>query len=537
MKNITAFCIVSCSVGIVGCTGLRQSEPPEAPASSAALERIYQGASNAGNVNSVVQPVAFFDEQADGEKEKKTQPERQQISLAAPLDGLAPQAGEVRKQRDDANSNANAVSIEPSVVFNASAIPTDAEVYSAEVAYYSLADIEGLALANNPAIQSAHATANKAAGLYTQVGKRPNPTLGYFGQQLADEGTDQHGVFVEQEFVRGNKLQLNRDVLRHTQRAQFGEAETQRYRVLTDVRVRFFEAIAAQLQVDATRAFAEVAKRGVDVAEARQEAEEGTLVETLQARTLLSEVMLAAEQAEVAYHGAWQDLAAIAGLRQTTNVRLVADLDAPIAAPDWRYALDATLSQSPELATARAIVSEKRALLCRQQAQPIPNIAAQLGAGYDNGTDNGMINVQLSAPIPVWNRNTGNISAAYSSYVRATQEVQRIEQSIRSRLARASQEFDSAMRAVRKYQDEIIPQAAKSLELSEEAYRAGELDFLQVLIVRRNYYESTIRLIQAKGNLAQAKSKVDGLLLTGGLESPTDYTDGDGIRGASFGGQ
>jgi len=26
-------------------------------------------------------------------------------------------------------------------------------------------------------------------------------------------------------------------------------------------------------------------------------------------------------------------------------------------------------------------------------------------------------------------------------------------------------------------------------------------------------------------------------LLTGGLDSPTDYTNGDGIRGASFGGQ
>ncbi len=66
---------------------------------------------------------------------------------------------------------------------------------------------------------------------------------------------------------------------------------------------------------------------------------------------------------------------------------------------------------------------------------------------------------------------------------------------------------------------------------------SGELEFLQVLIVRRSYYESSIRLIQAKGSLAQSASKIDGLLLTGGLDSPTDYTDGDGIRGASFGWQ
>lgn len=402
---------------------------------------------------------------------------------------------------------------------------------------YSLADIEAIAQMNNPALALARATSIKAAGLRNQVGLSPNPTLGYFGQQIADRGTDQHGVFVEQEFVRGNKLQLNRDVIGHTQRAQTAEIEIQLYRVLTDVRVRFYEAVAAQQQYDATRAFADIAKRGVQVAQDRKKAEEGTLIETLQAETLLSEVTLAAEQAEVAYTGAWQDLAAIAGLRQTAPIRLVGDLNRPSATPDWQVAYADILAQSPELAVAHAIVCEKQALLRRQQAQPISNVTGQLAAGYDDGTDHGLINVQLSAPIPVWNQNTGNISAAYHEYVRATQEVQRIERSIQSRLARQAQDFESATKAVRKYEDEIIPQVQQSLELSEEAYRAGELDFLQVLIVRRSFYESSIRLIEAQGRLAQAVARVDGLLLTGGLDSPRDFTDGDGIRGASFGGQ
>ena len=93
------------------------------------------------------------------------------------------------------------------------------------------------------------------------------------------------------------------------------------------------------------------------------------------------------------------------------------------------------------------------------------------------------------------------------------------------------------MVAVTKYQSEIIPQTKQSLELSEDAYRAGELEFLQVLVVRRSYYESAIRMISAQARLAQANAALDGLLLTGGLDAPADYTDGDGIRGASFGGQ
>lgn len=404
-------------------------------------------------------------------------------------------------------------------------------------ASYTLDDIEAFAIGNNPALAAARAATSKAAGLRSQVGTRPNPTLGYSGQQLANRKTDQHTVYLEQEFVRGNKLQLNQAVLGHTQRAQIAESEAQLFRVLTDVRVRFFEAVAAQLEFEATRSFAEVAQRGVSVAEERQEAEEGTRIESLQAQTLLSEVTLAAEQAEVAYLGAWQDLAAIAGLQHATPVRLVGDLNVSNLSPDWQLAYDEILSHSPELKAAQAVVCEKQSLIQRQQAQPISNVTAQLGAGYDEATEHGLINMQLSAPIPIWNQNSGNISAAYADYARAVQEVKRIEQSIGSRLARTAQEFDAATRSVRKYEDEIIPQVQKSLELSEAAYRAGELDFLQVLIVRRSFYESSIRLIQAKGNLAQAEAKIDGLLLTGGLDAPRDYTDGDGIRAASFGGQ
>lgn len=402
---------------------------------------------------------------------------------------------------------------------------------------YTLFDIEQLAMENNPAIAAANATSGKASGLWNQVGTRPNPTLGYFGQQLANRGTDQQGVFIEQEFVRGDKLRLNQAVLSHTTDAQRWEIETQRQRVLTDVRVRFYEAIAAQQQLDATRQFEQVARRGVDVAVDRQRAEEGTLIETLQSQTLLSETTLAAERAEVAFRGAWKDLAAIAGLPDTTPARLVAELTTPDFTPDWNVAYREIVAQSPELSVANALVGEKSALWKRQKVQMVPNVTGNVGAGYDNGTDSGMLNVQVSAPIPTWNKNQGNISAAYADYTRAVQNVKRIEQSIKSRLARVAQEFDAAMATVKKYEQEIIPQATKSLELSEEAYRAGELDFLQVLVVRRSYYESTIRLIEAKGQLAGAGAKIDGLVLTGGLDAPQDYTDGDGIRGASFGGQ
>ena len=67
---------------------------------------------------------------------------------------------------------------------------------------------------------AAEAATGISSGLQRQVGMFPNPVMGYFGQQLADRGTDQQGLFFEQEFVRGHKLALNRQVLAQTNRAQ-----------------------------------------------------------------------------------------------------------------------------------------------------------------------------------------------------------------------------------------------------------------------------------------------------------------------------
>lgn len=413
--------------------------------------------------------------------------------------------------------------------------PSDMDV-TEEAAGYTLDGLEQLALMNHPSLSAARQGEAVATGLRHQVGLLPNPTVGYFGQQLADQNTDQHGVFVEQEIVRGRKLELNRLALGHTVNAQRWETWTQQQRVLTDVRLRFYEALAAQMQVDTTREFLNVAEKGVKVAEDRLNAGEGTRIDVLQSQTLLSATELAIQQREAVLKGTLRDLAAVIGMPNLQVDRLDGELIVP-AEEQPQITFDEILSRSPELSTAQALVCEKRALLERQQAQPIPNLTAQLGAGYDNGTGSGMINVQVGAPIPVWNKNSGNVCAALAAYRRAVQNVERIEAAIKSRYARTTQEYESAVAALRRYRSEIIPQTGESLQLSEESYAAGELDFLQVLVVRQSFYEARIREIEANGQVNQALAKLEGLLLTGGLEAPADYTDGDGIRGASFGGQ
>jgi cobalt-zinc-cadmium efflux system outer membrane protein len=398
----------------------------------------------------------------------------------------------------------------------------------------TLEDLEAIALAHNPAIKELAATTQKAAGYRAQVIARPNPRVGYQGQQLADDGTDQHLAFVEQEFVTGDKLELNHRVLNATVSAQLQELEAQRLRVTTDIRIRFYEALAIQRQLELIDEFSTVADKGLTVAEQRKKAGEGSQIDTLQARIQKSEVGLSRKQATARLAAMWREIAALAGQPEMAQAPLDGELPTETPSMDWNSLASSVIASSPEYAAARARVSRARAGLERQLVQQTPNLAVQMGAGVDNGTDSGMLNVQVGVPIPLYNKNRGNIAAARAEVCRAIFEVERIESDLKARLAVVSQDYETAVAAIEQYASEILPSAASSMELAEKAYQAGEADFVQILIARKTFYDSNRQYIDAQAQLAVAQAKIEGVLLTGGLDAVRDDSGDDSLRGQAF---
>ena len=136
--------------------------------------------------------------------------------------------------------------------------------------------------------------------------------------------------------------------------------------------------------------------------------------------------------------------------------------------------------------------------------------------------------------MPVFNKNQGNIAAARAELSRSTQEVQRIENSIKARLAVVSRDYDSALAGVTKYSNDILPNASEGLELAETAYKAGETSFLQVLVARRTYFDTNLQYIASQSQLAGARARVDGYVLTGALDAVLDNSGDDSLRGLTF---
>jgi cobalt-zinc-cadmium efflux system outer membrane protein len=90
----------------------------------------------------------------------------------------------------------------------------------------------------------------------------------------------------------------------------------------------------------------------------------------------------------------------------------VGELPSTAEVQDWAALAESTILESPEYQVARARLSQSQANLQRQNVQAVPNLDVNIASGVDNGTNSGLINIQVGAPIPVFNKNQGNIAAA-----------------------------------------------------------------------------------------------------------------------------
>jgi len=420
------------------------------------------------------------------------------------------------------------------LVKNAVQHSSNANELSADQFSMSLSDFESLALCNNPTISELVATTQKAAGFRTQVGLRANPTIGYNGTQIADVGTDQHTAYITQTIITADKLQLNRRVLNEALRAQLLQLEAQKYRVTTDIRVKFYDTLAAQRRVQIIRDFQTVADKGLELAELRKKALEGSQLDVVQAKVQKNEIDLALQQAEVGFRAAWRELAALSGCPDMTPAAVAGELPEKESILDWQTLASTMIESSPERQSAQIRVAQAQSNLKRQSVQPIPNLDLNFGAGVDNGTNSGLMNLQIGAPIPVFNKNQGNIAAARAELVRASREVERIESSIKARLATVSRDYDSSLAAVAKYSGDILPNAEEGLKLAEAAYQAGATSFVQVLVARRTYFDTNLQYLASRSLLAQARAKVNGYVLTGALDAVEDNSGDDSLRGLTL---
>ena len=398
----------------------------------------------------------------------------------------------------------------------------------------TLAEWEAAAVAGNPTLAGAAAAVRKAQGILEQVGLRPNPTVGYVVEDVGEGGSaGKVGLFASQTFVTGDKLELNRAVESREIEGLRWRAEAQRLRVLGGVRRRFYLALGAQRRAELAGELIAVAEEGVAAAEELVAAGEVATPDVLQVKIQLGEVRIARRDAELDYEAAWRALAAAAGTPARPVGRLSGELDGPAAVGEFEDVYRDLLASSPVLRAARARVARARAAVCRQRAQPIPNVLTQASLAYGFGGDEPVGGFQVGLPLPVFNDNRGNVAAAVADLRRAAADLARLELDLRGRLADALRNVRRAENRATVLADDVLPAARENLALTQAGYLQGEFDVVRVFTARRSLFEATLARVNALTDLRTAAVVVENYLLTDPLDAIPD-AGGDNLQGVGL---
>lgn len=380
---------------------------------------------------------------------------------------------------------------------------------------WSLADVEQLATSTHPAIAEAAARVRAARCRQYQVGRPPNPTIGYLGSEIGADGTaGQQGMYFGQDFIRGGKLGLDQCVVAgEIQRLQEQLAAV-RLQVLTDVRTAYFEAAFAQQQVTLTEKLVTVSKQAVSTVEELIAAAEGRRTDLLQAQIEADRTAASLSVAISRQQAAWRRLTALVGQAGLQQQPLVLDEEALRWSNSWDSALSQLLASSPEVSAAIAEVHRTRAALQRAGVEPISDVSAQVSVQYDHADQNTIAGVQVGMPLAIWNRNRGGIGEARANVNAAMRALERTELRLQQQLAARVQQYEAAYAQAEAYRNGILSRAEESLSLVEEGYAAGELTFLDRLTMQRTYFEASLEYLNALRRLNESVQLLRGLLLS-----------------------
>lgn len=383
----------------------------------------------------------------------------------------------------------------------------------------TLAELESIAVTTNPTLMQAQAAVSSQMGLLHQAGLYPNPQIGYINGAATNPAVKQsNGFFVSQEFVTAGKLDLaQQSALQELSRYQW-DFESQRRRVLNDLKIRYYEVLGAQEANQVARRMIEIGEKNLAIAESNLSSGYVTKIELINATVQLETIRLARDDAEARYLTAWEQLATMIGISSMTPVPLNDPLADGIPELDFETCWQELLSNSPQLRSNESDLGHARALNREAVAQAVPNFTVQMVGEYDQATQASTYSTLVALPLPMFNRNQGNIEKTEADICAAEAEIRRVQLVLRDQLAVSYyQGYLTSRRRADRLKTEILPRLAENLELTQGQLTSGQIGLAPVLLAQQDYFKNQIDYVNALTELHKVVTEIQGLHLTGGL--------------------
>lgn len=393
-----------------------------------------------------------------------------------------------------------------------------------------------ISLLNNPGLQAAFMDIGIARSDLVQAGLFSNPFVGLSARFPDAGGLANLEASVAQNIaelwlipVRRGAAQreLDQAVLNLARKAAVLAAEC---------KAAYYDAVGEAERLSITRENLAIAQNLLDMALTRQKAGAATELDVNLSRSLAIDAELAVESARLAASDARRRLAQLLGIEADAERLQLADPlpRLPANVPEPEALVSAAKAWRLDIRSARQAVSAAEWRLKEQYRLILPTVEIGIALERDerrpssgrniladttrasiaNGgltapeieprstlsdaeEQNIIIGPSLGVELPIFDQNQAQIAKAQYVYEQSVKTLDAFERAATQEVRGAVDRAVTAWRVAGMYRDRSLPLAESNLDLSRQAYLAGQVSFLSVLEAQRFFLESRRGYIEA----------------------------------------
>jgi cobalt-zinc-cadmium efflux system outer membrane protein len=374
----------------------------------------------------------------------------------------------------------------------------------------TLDDAIRMALLHNHALQALRSTIQQSLAEEVTANLRPNPTLGLDAQflpifqpkQFTSDYIDNQAQFdagIGYLFERGKKRQHRLQAAKDQTavvRSQVSDSERQ---LTFNVGQQFVDLLLAESTLEFARQDLESFQKAVDISNERYRVGDMSESDFLKIKLQLLQFQTDVSAAKLAR------LQASAALRQLLGYESVPedyDLEGTLAYQPLHAELPDLKSLAainrPDLRAAQQGVVAAESQLALQKANGKMDITGTFDYSHTAATNTGAFFYNM--PLPIFNRNQGEISRAQFAITQAQEQASETIQQVSTDVLDAYENLRSNNEIVQLYESGYADEAKQSRDISEYAYHRGAASLLDYLDAERTYRANQLAYRQALAN-------------------------------------
>ncbi len=383
----------------------------------------------------------------------------------------------------------------------------------------SLAGLTALAVRTNPSIRAAREAWRGAMEKYRVETGLPDPQLTgtYWTVRVPDDwGLSKFEAMLSQALPWPGKL----DAAGRVVEAQARRARLDLDRTARDVSVRVRQSFHELWYI---REAGRIARENHDLLDNLRKAGEAAYTGS---KAALADVLRAQSQtAQVEY-----DILLLSDLEKAEIIRLNSLLDRPADAPvgplqdepprpvtvTLEHVLQSAGVNRPEVLVAGAEEDMARADTRMARYENLPEFMVGLSYEYDAPMDQvttkNMLGLQVGISLPLWpGKRAGRAAVAAAAVAKAQAETAAMVNETRAMVGETWFRLQNAWRLVTLYHDQLLPQAARAVELAQVRNREGEGSFSDYVETQATWYNFQLALARARADYGKYLASLEGL--------------------------